>query len=269
MDSSSNRGRQAFRLKGTMPALTMLSLLTEDIEAIERQLVEHLCQMPQFFLHAPVLLDLEALGDARIDLLRLAELLRRHHLVPVAVQNPSEAQKERAIEAGWGVLKSSAPSKAAGAQHSSDEQEEASAAREPDDPARKARPAPGRSAPRTPAPPPVDPAERPLAGLTVRVPVRSGQVIYAAGGDLVVLAPVSSGAELIADGNIHDYAPLRGRALAGAHDNCEASIFCMNLEAEFLCVAGRYLMAEEIPKEQRGQPARIHLKGEELLDTRL
>jgi septum site-determining protein MinC len=269
MDSASNRGRQAFRLKGTMPALTMLSLLTEDIEAIERQLLEHLSQMPQFFLHAPVLVDLEALGDARVDLVRLAELLRRHHLVPVAVQNPSDAQKERAIEAGWGVLKSRVtPSKGAGAHPPSDEQEEASAAREPDEPSRKGRPAPGRSAPKTPPPPPVDAGER-LAGLTVRIPVRSGQVIYAAGGDLVVLAPVSSGAELIADGNIHVYAPLRGRALAGAHDNSEASIFCMNLEAEFLCVAGRYLMAEEIPKEHRGQPARIHLKGEELLVTRL
>jgi septum site-determining protein MinC len=111
--------------------------------------------------------------------------------------------------------------------------------------------------------------ERALAGLTVRNPVRSGQVVRAIGGDLVVLAAVSSGAELIADGNIHVYAPLRGRALAGAQDNPGASIFCMALEAEFLCIDGYYLMAEEIPKEHRGKPARVHLEGEQLVVARI
>jgi septum site-determining protein MinC len=247
--STSNRARQAFRLKGAMPALTMLCLLTEDIEAIERQLVDHLSQMPQFFLHAPVVVDLNGLGGARIDLARLGEVLRQHRLVPVAVQGPSDAQRDHAVAAGWGVLQSSA----------SREGELVAPA------AGSLRP---RSAPEPASPAPAAP-ERQLAGLTVRTPVRSGQVIYAIGGDLVVLAPVSSGAELIADGNIHVYGPLRGRALAGAHDNPEASIFCMNLEAEFLSVDGYYLLAEEIPKDARGKPARAHLKHDQLVVTRL
>jgi septum site-determining protein MinC len=249
MDGTSNRARQAFRLKGAMPALTMLCLLTEDIEAIEQQLVDHLSQLPQFFLHAPVVVDLHGLGDARIDLARLGEVLRRHRLVPVAVQGPSEAQRENAVGAGWGVLQSSAS------------REGELVAQAPSSLRQRSAPEPAPAAP--------VPAERQLAGVTVRAPVRSGQVIYAVGGDLVVLAPVSSGAELIADGNIHVYAPLRGRALAGAHDNPEASIFCMSLEAEFLSVDGYYLMAEEIPKEARGKPARAHLKHDQLVVTRL
>ncbi|MET0411721.1 MAG: septum site-determining protein MinC, partial [Polyangiaceae bacterium] len=111
-----------------------------------------------------------------------------------------------------------------------------------------------------------EPEPEPQPGsLTVTAPVRSGQVVYAVGTDLVVLAPVSSGAELIADGNIHVYGPLRGRALAGASGNGEVSIFCMGLEAEFLSIAGRYLMAEEIDKARRGKPTRAHLKDDQLV----
>jgi septum site-determining protein MinC len=229
--------KQAFKLKGTMPALTMLQVLTDEIELIDAQLGEHISQMPQFFLHAPVVLDLEALEDKPFDLARMAALLRERRLVPVAVRNPNEKQKESAIAAGWGILQSAL-----------------------------VRPA------RTPAPPRAEvqhhqqqAPEPPVVGLTVRNPVRSGQVVYAAGGDLVVLAPVSSGAELIADGNIHVYAPFRGRALAGVHDNPDASIFCTNLAAEFLSIAGRHLMADDIPADRRGKAARIHLVDDDLV----
>lgn len=247
--------QQAFALKGTMPAITMLSLRTADVSAIERQLADHISQMPHFFLHLPVLLDLEALGDELIDLGAIAAVLRRHHLVPIAVRNPTDAQRERAVAAGLGVLRTPL-------------------SRAPRQPAPPEGNALERGA-TTPAPGPVrravpEPAsEPPPAGLTVRHPVRSGQVIYVPHGDLVVLAPVSSGAELIANDNIHVYAPLRGRAMAGAHNNAEASIFCMSLEAEFLSIAGRYLMADEIPDEHRGKPVRISVQNGELAITRL
>ncbi len=274
-DTSGSRGQQAFKLKGTAPALTLLYMLTEDLDAVERQLADHLRQMPQFFLYAPVMVDLTELGNARVDLARLAELLRRHKLVPVAVRNPTDSQQVQAVAAGWAVLQSSlAPT----------------------------RHAPGRRGSAEPGPPPTrgskppreegsgdtsaagderstgalpsaadtsDLTEPPLPGLTVRTPVRSGQVIHAVGGDLVVLAPVSSGAELIADGNIHVYGPLRGRALAGAGGNSDVSIFCLGLEPEFLSIAGRYLMADQIPKQQWGKPTRAHLDEEDLLITPL
>ncbi len=271
-DTVVSREQQAFRLKGTAPALTLLYMLTEDLDAVEKQLSDHLRLMPQFFLYAPMLVDLTELGDRRIDLAGLAALLRRHKLVPVAVRNPTDGQQVQAVQAGWAVLQSGlgsprqrrgAEARAAAAAYSSDPPEQsqaaaAAAAAEP--PADSPAGAPGD---------PSSSSDPPLPGLTIKVPVRSGQVIHAVGGDLVVLAPVSPGAELIADGNIHVYAPLRGKALAGAQGNSEASIFCMGLEAEFLSIAGRYLMAEQLPREIRGKPARAHLDGDDLVITAL
>ena len=273
-DTVVSHGQQAFRLKGTAPALTLLYMLTEDLDAVEKQLSDHLRLMPQFFLYAPMLVDLTELGDRRIDLAGLAALLRRHKLVPVAVRNPTDAQQVQAVQAGWAVLQSGlanprarrgVEARAAAAAYANEPPDGSAPAEatEPTEAAEAAEAAPARP-PRDP-----DPAEQPLPGLTIKTPVRSGQVIHAVGGDLVVLAPVSVGAEIIADGNIHVYAPLRGKALAGAQGNSEASIFCMGLEAEFLSIAGRYLMADQLPREILGKPARAHLDGDSLILTAL
>ncbi|CAK0742707.1 putative septum site-determining protein MinC [Gammaproteobacteria bacterium] len=99
-------------------------------------------------------------------------------------------------------------------------------------------------------------------------PVRSGQQVYAAGGDLIVLGMVNSGAEVLADGNIHCYAPLRGRALAGVKGDSEARIFTYCLEAELLSVAGFYRVVEsvkELPADVRAKPAQIYLSGERVM----
>lgn len=249
MNASATTQPQAFRLKGTLPALTMLCLQSDDVDAIERQLVEHISQMPQFFLHAPIVLDLAGLDGAHVDLARIAGMLRSHRLVPVAVRNPNDEQRERAVTAGWGVIQTALVRPA---------REPRVGPRSPGESGVIAVGQPGAS---TPAPPLV--TERHDAGLTVRRPVRSGQMVRAA-GDLVVLAPVSSGAELIADGNIHVYAPFRGRAMAGASGNPDASIFCTSLDAEFLSIAGRPLTSDEIPAPFRGKPARVHLDGDDV-----
>jgi septum site-determining protein MinC len=102
----------------------------------------------------------------------------------------------------------------------------------------------------------------------VTEPVRSGTQIYARGTDLVVPAAVSPGAELVADGNIHVYGALRGRALAGANGDAGARIFCARLEAELVSIAGRYLVSEQLPAEQRGFPVEIALVDEQLTITR-
>jgi septum site-determining protein MinC len=94
--------------------------------------------------------------------------------------------------------------------------------------------------------------------------VRSGTQIYARGTDLVVTAAVSPGAELVADGNIHVYGPLRGRALAGASGDASARIFCSRLEAELVSIAGRYLVSEQLPAEQLGSPVQIALVDDRL-----
>ena len=288
-DTDAGRGQQAFKLKGTAPALTLLYMLTGDLDAVERQLSDHLRQMPQFFLYAPIVVDLTELGNTRVDLGRLAELLRRHNLVPVAVRNPTDSQQVQAVSAGWAILQSglapgrrgpppSAREPEPSSDATSDERdggERESAAREGDTRDTSAR-APATAEAARPAPPPAaavaglaEPLDTSLPGLTVRTPVRSGQVIHAVGGDLVVVAPVSAGAELIADGNIHVYGPLRGHALAGASGNSDVSIFCLGLEAEFLSIAGRYLMADQLPRDSRGKPARAHLEEDGLIITSL
>ena len=109
------------------------------------------------------------------------------------------------------------------------------------------------------------PAPAPGA-LVVDKPLRSGQQVYARGSDLVVLAMVSFGAEVIADGNIHVYAPLRGRAIAGARGDTSARIFGTCMEPQLVSVAGIYRTTEtELPDNVRGKAAQVRLDGEKLL----
>lgn len=114
---------------------------------------------------------------------------------------------------------------------------------------------------------PPRPAQAPQAGPTriVEEPVRSGQQVYAPGGDLVVLSTVHPGAEVLADGNIHVYGTLRGRALAGIRGDVGARIFCRGLEAELVSVAGIYAVSEALDTERRGGTVQIRLDGERLL----
>jgi septum site-determining protein MinC len=101
-------------------------------------------------------------------------------------------------------------------------------------------------------------------GMIQSAPVRSGQQVYAANRDLSVLANIGAGAEVMADGSIHIYGPLRGRALAGAQGWEQARIFCREFHAELVAIAGRYKVLEDIPKELRGKAVQIWLEGEEL-----
>jgi len=95
-------------------------------------------------------------------------------------------------------------------------------------------------------------------------PVRSGQQIYAEGADLIVMAQVSEGAEVLADGHIHIYGTLRGRALAGVKGDESARIFCQQLEAELVSVAGNFVLQDALPKDLLKKPAQISLKGEKV-----
>ena len=131
---------------------------------------------------------------------------------------------------------------------------------------------PPQAAPPQPEPPPVPPPPPPppppaapsyTPTLVIDRPLRSGQQVYARGADLVVLAAVNPGAEVIADGSIHIYAPLRGRALAGASGSTSARIFTTRFEAELVSVAGVYrTFASGIPAPLAGKPVQVHLSGE-------
>lgn len=104
-------------------------------------------------------------------------------------------------------------------------------------------------------------AASPAANLLIDSPVRSGQQIYSQ-GDIIVTASVSTGAELLAEGNIHVYGNLRGRALAGVRGNTEARIFCQRLNAELVSIAGHYRVAEGLPDDTTNQAVQITLAGE-------
>ncbi|EOA02584.1 septum formation inhibitor protein, partial [Herbaspirillum frisingense GSF30] len=127
-----------------------------------------------------------------------------------------------------------------------------------------AAPAPAPASP-APAATPEAPAAPQARTVVVDTPVRAGQRIYARGADLVVLAAVNNGAELIADGCIHVYAPLRGRALAGASGNTEARIFAASLEAELVSIAGVYRTFENgHAPELAGKQVQVRLQGERI-----
>jgi septum site-determining protein MinC len=95
-------------------------------------------------------------------------------------------------------------------------------------------------------------------------PVRSGQRIYST-GDLIILAQVSAGAEIMAEGNIHVYGSLRGRALAGVQGNTEARIFCSDLQAELISIAGNYKVSEDLNGTVLHQPVQIYLQNHTLV----
>ena len=130
--------------------------------------------------------------------------------------------------------------------------------------ARERKVEPGSRAPAKPA----EPLYRPSRVITS--PIRGGQQVYAQGGDLIVLAPVSPGAELLADGNIHVYGPLRGRALAGIKGDTKARIFCRQLAAEMVSIAGQYKVAEDLRRDPAwAEAVQVSLSGDVLNITRL
>jgi septum site-determining protein MinC len=239
----------AFDLKGTMAPLTVLRLRMTDVVVIERQLRVKIAQLPQLFVDAPVLLDLGALGDgaAALPFAEIVQMLKLCKLVPVAASNVPEPLKPAVVAAGLGVLQPQA-----GPRGGEREVVEAAPAPISEAPAVVA----AAAAQAAPAP------DRPAAyggPVVVKQPVRGGQVVYAQNNDLVVLAAVNPGAQVIADGHVHIYAPLRGRAVAGASGLPGARIFCHKLDAELVAISGAYVMADEIPADRRGKPAQVWL----------
>jgi septum site-determining protein MinC len=248
----------AFELKGAVSPLTVLRLRSEDLVKIEVELWDRVEKAPRMLLNAPVVVDVGALasGGSGLDFEKLVAALRRCQVVPIAAANLPVDLQAAAARAGLGTIPLG-PVRTRRTSEPAPEPVVAAAvtivAPEPEVPEAAPEPEVATAAPvvaPTPAPPTT----------TVRHPVRGGQVVYAQRGDLVVLSSVNPGAQVIADGHIHIYGPLRGRALAGASGNPDARIFCQSLAAELVSVGGEYLMADEIPEALRGKPAQIFQK---------
>ena len=235
------RAPATFEIKSANLPLVSLLLKSADLLALRDELKARFGDIPDFFDHDPLVIDLAPLraqGTA-VDFDYLLPLLRSHRVMPVAVRGGNPAQMEAALRAGLAAAPDVAmpPAKPPEAE-----------------PARRAEP------PRTQPQPAAEAA--PIGALTIDRPLRSGQQVYARGRDLVVLSMVNPGAEVIADGSIHVYAPLRGKAIAGARGDAGARILTLCLEPELISIAGVYRTSDvPLPLEVRGKPTQVRLAG--------
>jgi len=274
------REEPAFKIKNANFPLFVLHVNTTDMDKFKSELEARFIQTPDFFSNTPIVLGLAGIADSGVtpDIAGLVSFMRVHGMFTAGVLGGSQAQRDAAVQAGLGLF--------------------------PETPVRRAQPQPEAPQPETSPeallPPPTKQPELPgfeMAAaedescmqasdgdseapqpdslpevavlqptMVIDKPVRTGQRIYAKGANLVVLAIVNAGAELIADGDIHIYAPLRGRAIAGAHGNPDARIFVHRLEAELISIAGCFQLFENgVPENVRGKPAQIRLDGSRLI----
>lgn len=222
------RAPATFEIKSATLPLVALLLKSADLSQLAEELKARFGDMPEFFDHDPLVIDLAPLKGQEVDFTELLHLLKAYRVMPVAVKGGNSQQMEAARVAGLAHAPDAAPTTTT----------------------RQAAPVP--QAP-------------PTTALVIDKPIRSGQQVYARGRDVVVMAMVNAGGEVISDGNIHVYAPLRGKAIAGARGDETARILTLSLEAELVSIAGIYRTSEiPLPDTLRGKPAQIRLRGDKL-----
>lgn len=240
-----------FQLKGSAVTVVVLAIVRYEPQSLLVELKEKIIQAPQFFNNSPVLINLDRLENPE-SLKKPAELLalcRELDLQPLGFTGVPEVLLAAVNKTGLAIL-----------------------------------PTPSERAlkiPKAEAQKPAEPVVQRVVETVVETvieerlvqrqskvvtrPVRSGQQIYAEGADLIVLAQVSEGAEVLADGHIHIYGTLRGRALAGVKGDESARIFCQQMEAELVSVAGNFVLQDSLPKELLKKPVQVSLKGEKVI----
>ncbi|QQC65346.1 septum site-determining protein MinC [Paraburkholderia ginsengisoli] len=263
-----------FELRSGSVDTLLFVVKTTDLDAMRAELTRRFEATPEFFANDVVAIDVRRLADnERVPLADIAQLLDSVRMRPVGVV--ANAQQKWAGEAALPLLEArdrrGAVSKSVD-EESGDKAASTSASATPVATSAQASllppelPGAGAGAAVEPAPA-AEPVRLATSSQTMVVdkPLRSGQRIYAK-GDLVVLGLVSYGAEVIAEGNIHIYAPLRGRALAGVQGNHDARIFCTCLEPELISIAGIYRTTENpLPSDVLGKPVQIWLEEEKLM----
>ncbi|MCH2557223.1 MAG: septum site-determining protein MinC [Alcanivorax sp.] len=221
--------KAVLEFKGRMLMMTVLHLKDLDPNTLHREVGRRLEDAAQWLRDAPVVIDVAAPEDVnQIELLSAVDTLRGLGVNLVALARNAHLDADTAAMLGLGSISLAGGRDVARAE-----------------PAATSEAAPAAAA----------------ETLLVEQPVRSGQQIYSR-GDLIVLAPVSTGAELLAEGHIHVYNTLRGRALAGVRGDTSARIFCQDLDAELVSIAGHYRVAEDLPDNQRRKAVQITLDGD-------
>ncbi len=222
---------QTFKLKGRLYTLTVVQLLSDDQHLFAEQLADVVLQAPRLFDNAPVVIDCSAIHNNQFNLASFCQCLRNHGMIPVAIQGgPAELARLADAER--------LPVLTASTHHDKslfNSQPESAQSPQISD------------------------------GIKTKLfthPVRSGQQMVSKGGDLVITSSVSHGAELLADGNIHVYGALRGRALAGIAGDKQARIFCQSLDAELVAIAGYYCLSDVM--KPSAVPCQIFLQDERI-----
>ncbi len=234
----------AYEIKSASLPLVSFLLKSPDTSALQADMARRLGATPDFFDNDPVVIDLSVLEDPNqvLDLPSVCLMLRTHRMLPVAVRGANEHQLANAHKAGLFEARDLSIPVPAAARVETVVQEvirEVEVVREVS----------------TGGP-----------AMVIDKPLRSGQHVYAKGRDLIVLAMVNPGAEIMADGHIHVYAPLRGKAIAGARGDTQARIFTSCLEAELISIAGTYRTSDQpLPPEVAAKPAQISLQGDKLV----
>lgn len=246
---------QAAELKFGQVGIANLRLKRFDADAMSIELAAKLASAPHLFSRTPVVLDLSHLPTLPdlAEVRDLFERIRAAGMLPVGLSYGTTENEALARSLNLPLFaKFRAAFERVG------------------EPA-VAPPAVSAGVPATPIGTTSTPAENRAASPTLhqKKPVRSGQQVYARGGDLVVTSLVANGAEVIADGSIHVYGALRGRALAGAQGDENARIYCQEFHAELVSIAGQYRVFEDLPAELCGKPVQAWLEGDKLLLAKL
>ena len=252
-----------FQLRGQSMTAMVLKLFNAADPNLFTLLSSQIGQAPNFFRHAPVVLDVTDCPGAGINFATLIPGLKKLGLIPVGIQGGAVDIQSAAANAGLGVFRVSRPQR-----DSQTTLKVPQGGAEDHGATSQVNSAVGPLGTESVSSQGVALDDHSTTGtspaLVVTEPVRSGRQVYAPNGDLIVLAPVSPGAELLADGNIHVYGTLRGRALAGLSGDTGARIFAQSLEAELISIAGLYRVAEDIEPGARRKAAQVYREGDTL-----
>lgn len=210
----SSQCKETFLLKPEFMLWHTIEILDVNVERFKLDWLERYNRSPALFLDMPVIIDVSRVVlQEELDLDRVCSILHASHVNPVGVRGLSEEHYGKAKKQGLSLLRAKVND-------------------------RKSEDLPGEK------------KSNHLSGAKViSEPIRSGQRLYVENRDLIILSSVNGGAEVISDGNIHVYGPVRGRVLAGARGNEDARIFCSIFDAELISIAGYYLVKEDMPSE--------------------
>ena len=273
----------SFDIKSALLPLESVIIRSDDMGQVEADLDSRFSKHPDFFDNDPIMIDLTQIQEhaacGALDLQKLCQVLKKYKMNPVALRSNNPTHHAWAELSGlFLITQSQMPSEpkrsGANAAHENAASKNSDLEVAVSSPSSSAQPVGTPSKLDAPTgdlakgsdssgAPEVAPSS---CALIIDKPLRSGQHVYAKGRDLVVMAMVNPGAEIMADGHIHVYAPLRGKAIAGARGNKDARIYTTCLEAELVSIAGVYRTSDTpIPKEVAGKSAQIRLIDDKLV----